>query len=449
MLLLLGFPVAYLASVSVQMLFAEAGPDEAARRRGQQVLLRLVFVIAIFQVGYALGRLVRDLPMHLHLYWLLVPVTAALAYRIVFVRVDVPANRRFAGLLALLLVDLWTLTAQNGSGPWAWREDVTRPLVRVLDFEKIFAASPSVSKLAELSKQQPGRVIDRDLPPANFSPLWPALPPIYRIESAGGFNPTDVRRYKEYLLFVCDRDEPLRPPQGDFTFPVLETFPVKNKSLLDLLGVRYLLQPAQYGVKGEGVSLADDPRWRVVFEDPQPFTFSFTVGGFWELPAYVLYENREVLPRAFVVHQVEPLPPPAELLAALKAADFRKLAFLEGEFARLPAAAETSGLRSVTIARHEPNRVSLEIGDGPAGYLILADVWFHGWQCRVNDADTPVLRANYLFRGAAVPAGPCTVDFSFEPRSYVRGQAVSLTALAIVLLVTLGGLAQKSREPTA
>ena len=34
----------------------------------------------------------------------------------------------------------------------------------------------------------------------------------YRLESLRGFNPIDVLRYKEYLQFVTDRDEPLRRP---------------------------------------------------------------------------------------------------------------------------------------------------------------------------------------------------------------------------------------------
>src|SRR5262249_15170267 len=94
------------------------------------------------------------------------------------------------------------------------------------------------------------RVLDRGLPDEPSStPLGAALPMLggIEIEPVLGYNSFDVRRSKEYLQFITNRDEPLRPRVGVFGFPIVAPFPVRNKPLLDLLGTRYLLQPIPPG----------------------------------------------------------------------------------------------------------------------------------------------------------------------------------------------------------
>ncbi len=98
---------------------------------------------------------------------------------------------------------------------------------------------------------------------------------------------------------VAGETEPLLPRQGLFGFPLSDVFPIVHKSLLDLLGTKYLLQPHQPNL------LDSDPEgpgsfssWRLVqvFDNPGQ-TYSFLTGGMATLPAYALYENTTVAPR--------------------------------------------------------------------------------------------------------------------------------------------------------
>src|SRR5262249_4711109 len=84
---------------------------------------------------------------------------------------------------------------------------------------------------------------------------------------------------------------------------------------------------------------------------------------------------------------------------------------------------------------YEPNRIQLSVGAGPAGYLVLTDVWFPGWTCEVDGQPTPVFRANYLFRGIELPAEAKHVEFRFEPESYHLGRLISLLVLGATLLL--------------
>ena len=153
---------------------------------------------------------------------------------------------------------------------------------------------------------------------------------MYGLESVGGYSPLDVRRYRDYLQFLSDHPEPMRPFMGDYGFPILKAVPVRNKRLADLLGVRYLLQPRDREDQPPGHTPAAKPGWTRVLEDDDARAYNFRMGGVQPLPPYEVWENREAFPRAFVVPSAAPLPPQPETLDALKRTDFQQTVLLEG-----------------------------------------------------------------------------------------------------------------------
>jgi uncharacterized membrane protein YfhO len=100
------------------------------------------------------------------------------------------------------------------------------------------------------------------------------------------------------------------------------------------------------------------------------------------------------------------------------------------------------------VRRYEPNRVVIEVEEGPAGWLVLTDVWYPGWTCQVDDRPVTVGRADYLFRAVAVPEGRHEVVFTFGPDSYRLGRRISLIALSgtCVVLAVLRLTASRKRQ---
>jgi len=133
-----------------------------------------------------------------------------------------------------------------------------------------------------------------------------------------------------------------------------------------------------------------------------------------------------------VVHEVKPLPNagPEAVLAALKATDFRRAALLEN--GAVLSAADNLPQRPTRIRETKPNRIVVDVDVGAPGQLILAEIWFPGWQATVNGQSAPIDRANYLFRSVAVPAEACEVVFTFAPASYAWGQRLSLIGLVVL-----------------
>jgi hypothetical protein len=453
MILVAALPISLLAGRSVQALTTAEGLPLTLRQRCRTLLVKITVVVLLLAGVFALAIATHrhDMSVRWHPYWITLAVTVPAAYWLLGHRPAFPGT----AWVVILGIDLVALT---------W------PLVAVRPEAEIFKPSACVRYLEE-QRDKHGRVLDFNPEEfsANHTPLWPGLPVVRQVEAIRGFNPIDVLRYKEYLQFLTDADEPLQAIDGMFTGPILGTFPIVNESLADLLGIRYLVQPVALPLESTVQDPAGRKQWTRVVDDPAPSTFNFVSVqpggsdcGVQSLPPYQVYENQRVLPRAFVVPEAAPLPARAEVLATLKATDFRRRVLLEdfeafGPSPKRERANDHSSLtlqartafRLATVREYLPNRITLEVESGPAGYLVLTDVWFPGWTCSVDGQSVPVHRANFLFRGVALPEGARQVVFSFAPASLAWGTAISLWSLVAVIGLSLLPLRKWLTAPQA
>ncbi|HKQ73498.1 MAG TPA: YfhO family protein [Blastocatellia bacterium] len=157
-----------------------------------------------------------------------------------------------------------------------------------------------------------------------------------------------------------------------------------------------------------------------------------------------LYQNLKALPRAWFVEQALALPS-REVLRTIKQGklpdgapfDPAKTALLEEEdFGGKPIALPASGVSAgaeARVTRYEPQRIELLTRNEQAGFLILSEVYYNGWDAWVDGAPTPVERVNYTLRGIALPAGEHRVEFVFRAPSFRAGAIYSgLGALILV-----------------
>jgi hypothetical protein len=422
MFVLVGFPVALLAGYAFDWLLRGGQRADEVRAIARKVLLRVVVGVVILAGGYALRTVWEGQPLRVGLYWWALLATVPAAFWLL--------GRGMSRLTAcvwggLLVIDLYSLTV---------------PLVQTWPEADLYVLS---KPLAELAGQPAGtgRILDRSC--GESFPLGAGAPAalVHHLEAVRGYNSLDFRRYKEYLQLAGGSDAPLRAMDGPLGFPLVTGFPVTEKALLDLLNVRYLLQSA-----------ADPPPdgWRgPIGIDSGSHVFNFLAGGVVELPPCALYENTAALPRAFVVFEAAPLPARPELLHDLRTIDFRRVVLLEEGTATGSAAARNPP-RAATIRRYEPNRVEVAVEDGPAGWLVLGDVWYPGWRCSIDSNEAPLLRADSLFRATAVPPGPHTVVFTFAPQSYRIGRVITFAALTLLIAGSTiwFGLRKRTRHPS-
>jgi hypothetical protein len=158
-----------------------------------------------------------------------------------------------------------------------------------------------------------------------------------------------------------------------------------------------------------------------------------------------IYENLDVLPRAFFVSQAAVVPDDEAALAVMRDPDFDPAAVivLMGDTSS-PALSEGKpsplARTELFFYEYEPERVVATVAAPAEGWLLFSDAWYPGWEATVDGQPAPVERADILFRAVAVPAGEHRVELVYRPASFRWGAVISLGALVLLLLGCLGRL---------
>ncbi|HEU5182608.1 MAG TPA: YfhO family protein [Candidatus Polarisedimenticolia bacterium] len=155
-----------------------------------------------------------------------------------------------------------------------------------------------------------------------------------------------------------------------------------------------------------------------------------------------LYRLAAPRPRAYWVGAA--LPEKGGILADLTSPDWdpKGSVILQGESFPAGRPGEEG---EVTWLTEKPERLELRVSASRAGWLVVTDTYFPGWQAEVDGAAAPIRRANHLFRAVQVPEGTHQVVLHYSPRSWRVGAAGSiLTLLAALLWAWRGRIASRS-----
>jgi hypothetical protein len=156
-----------------------------------------------------------------------------------------------------------------------------------------------------------------------------------------------------------------------------------------------------------------------------------------------VYENLQARPRAWFVNRLA-VELSKDVLAAIKTGklsdgsrfDPAQTALLEKEdFGNRPITLPEIGdaaNASVNVTRYEPNRIELETQNSNAGFLVLSEIYYRGWEAWLDGKRVPVEKVNYLLRGVTVPAGNHRIEFVYRAHSFRNGATWSLAGVLLL-----------------
>jgi hypothetical protein len=183
----------------------------------------------------------------------------------------------------------------------------------------------------------------------------------------------------------------------------------------------------------------------------------------WEVHQdFQILRNLNEFPRAWVVHQARWLDPPSrssrdagggaiqEILyaddplwhdATMRAFDPRALAWIDTdkrtELGPYLSGRPSGPTETVTVTYPRPDRAELEASLESPGLVVLADVYYPGWELLIDGKPAPIHVVNRLMRGAAVPAGTHRLVYSYTPRSFLVGRVISILGVVVLALVVV------------
>jgi Bacterial membrane protein YfhO len=157
-----------------------------------------------------------------------------------------------------------------------------------------------------------------------------------------------------------------------------------------------------------------------------------------------LYENLRAMPRAWFAQRGRVLPA-AEALQAIKtgvlpdgaAFDPAETVLFQREDLggrTAPPPIEANPSAEVRLTRYEAHRIELQTRNAGAGFLVLSEIWYRGWEAWIDGRRAPVERVNYVLRGLSVPAGDHRIEFRFRAPSFRNGAAYSALGAGLLLI---------------
>ncbi|HRQ41678.1 MAG TPA: YfhO family protein [Chloroflexota bacterium] len=266
------------------------------------------------------------------------------------------------------------------------------------------------------------------------------------LPAGNAFDIAYVPNFPTSALVMLVEGEPglVEMQMGDGEIWTLEPFPVES-------GMVWVGWPPPYDrprdyrvMTPESITLrAANGDWRILAAtliNQEDGTFMpLTLGNYRLIHSgdVKIYENLDVLPRAFLVDEWQWQPDVPASITAMEEAGFdpRVTAVLVGpppSFVVGDSSPSTGDESPTTnVSQYEPGQVVVETNSDAERLLLLTEAHYPGWRATVNGEPATIYQADGYFQGVFVPAGEHEVQFEFAPDSVGHGRNLSIIALII------------------
>jgi hypothetical protein len=260
-----------------------------------------------------------------------------------------------------------------------------------------YAAYPPVPILQSLPRQtgEPFRIVGR------AHALVPGTSALYELEDVRGYEAMTFSRYVATYEAWCTHQPVWFNRVDDLTRP-----------FLSMINVRYAIAsddvPAPEGWRRVAVQRGAE-----------------------------LLENTRAFPRAFMPSRVVFGTPFDGIIKGMTAApDFHERAWIE---APLPAGERANDGGTVAAVTRDGGDLLIDTATAAGAWVVITEPAWDGWRIYIDERRVEHFYANAAFLGVYVPSGGHRIRLTFLPKSFVRGRAISLSTLALLLGGSIAG----------
>lgn len=315
---------------------------------------------------------------------------------------------------SFVLFDLWGFGRR-----FIYSTDI-EPVIRIPEFVDFIRKDKDIFRILPLG-------YDRIFPTDN-NPL------IFRIQSVHGYHSLFLKHYAEYTVSANNWQ-----PRGIYGWAAIVD---PHTKLIDLLNVKYIITTQEIG----------SPCFKRVFESRETLSRHNRASDTWEwIPEQRVrvYENKNCLPRAFLVPRFRIISDGWETLNELKKEefDFRKEIILS-ELPKEPISTgwkEIHNRGKVKIKDYEAERIRIVVESPEDAFLVLSELWYPGWKAIVDGEERRIYRADHILRAIWLEKGKHKVEFVYEPTYFKIGKIISIFAISVLVagFVFTGSLMRK------
>ncbi|MEK7581080.1 MAG: YfhO family protein [Patescibacteria group bacterium] len=253
----------------------------------------------------------------------------------------------------------------------------------------------------------------------------------YKINYPEGYDPANINSYLQFTSYFREPNEAnLQRTVAELgmRYSVDQTLGDNSKlRLLNILGIKYIL--GNKSAKEE----FEKYNFKTVFADQGD-------------SALAVYENPQVLPRAYMVSSYENFAinkkgedtldglKPIFIRMRAENFDYKDSVILENQ---TPNFNPTKGEAVVQIVNYGPTNIEIRTKSQNPKILILTDNYYPGWRVSIDGKETQLLVANHTFKAVSVSKGDHEIKFYFKNNVYKFGAYISAISLLFTFLLLL------------
>ena len=311
-------------------------------------------------------------------------------------------------LAALVLVDLWTIDKRylNGSH-----------FVTKKEFKGNFAKRPVDDMILEDTDPH-YRVLDLSVNTFNDSYVS------YHHKTIGGYSPVKLQRFQDIIERNITREIGAIAAE----FGNIKTIEDAENALtyhpvLSMLNTKYI----------------------VINGNLPPVENKYRLGNAWFAKNVVPANNaNEEINALAAINPAVDAVVSREFLSQESFMAFARSQMMQGF---MDGTADMSLNNFIELASYAPNRMVYNYSSDRPQIVLFSEVYYNpGWKATITPANggesknLDIFRANWILRGAIVPKGDYTIEFTFNPPCFEKGEMFSRISSGILVLLLLGGI---------
>ena len=261
-------------------------------------------------------------------------------------------------------------------------------------FSKISLVFPQTSAISYLENQEkPFRIMTTDR-----RIFHPNTPSAFKIESVDGYDPLYLKSYGQ-LVSVWQSQN---PKAAISSFNRIVTPQKLDSPIINLLNVKYVLTFDEIA----------SPNFAKVYEE-----------GITKI-----YENKNVIPRAFFANEV--------IKVNSQEAEFEKLLDPQINLSKIATSREfdfkmDQSKSQVQFKYYNDQSLGLLTETERSAPLVVSNMNYPGWISLIDGHETQIKTADFMFQSVMVPPGEHFVEFKFKPKSFYNGVYLALIGIAL------------------
>ena len=186
---------------------------------------------------------------------------------------------------------------------------------------------------------------------------------------------------------------------------------------MDFLGVKFILN------KNESLGKRNEPDYLAFPQEEYRLIY--------QKPPWQIYRNNDALPRFFLTDSFVIEKDREKIISRLYDNKRDAKTVILEEDLNIPIQKRKG---KVKLIKYSPNKISFSVDTQSNNILFMSDTFYLGWKAYVDERETKIYRADYVFRAIPVPKGKHTVMFSYNPKSFYIGTSVTLVTIMVIML---------------